>query len=90
MYGTELIQHLDAPRGDIAGDPIDKLVNHLDQLEDFSKKLGAQSGLYLSDKDGRLYGLLTRAELEPICKRIQEKIDKKIEQCKAEIRKKID
>ena len=90
MYESELITHLDAPRGDISGDPLNQLVRHLKDLEDLSEKLNAQSELYLSDKEGRLFGMLTKSELEPVCKRIQIKIDRKIKECKTEIRKKID
>ena len=90
MYQSELITHLDSPRGDISGDPLDRLVMHLKELERFSEKLGAGSGLFLADQDGVLFGELNRSELTPIIKRIQGKIEKKIKEAKEEIRKKID
>ena len=89
MYGTELAQRLEAPRGDVAGDPLEKLVRHLAELERYSKKLETQSGLYLADKDGVLFGELTKSELAPVIKRMGAKIEKKIKECRDEIRKNV-
>ena len=85
----ELITHLTAPRGDIAGDPLEDLVRHLKDLEDFSERLGASSGLFLSDDSGRLYGALTESELKPVIKRISGRINEKIQECKNEISKQV-
>jgi hypothetical protein len=87
MYGAELAERLEAPRGDVAGDDLEKLIRHLKELEKFSKKLETQGGLYLADKDGVLFGELTKSELKPIVKRIQEKITRKLKECRQEIAK---
>ena len=81
----EFVKHIDAPRGDVVGKELGDLVKHLAELQRFLEKLDKRSGLYLSNQDGLLLGELTKSELDPIVKRIREKIETKIKECKLEI-----
>ena len=82
-----MIIDVDNIRRDPRGDELEQLAYQLKGLKAMRDALDAQDGLYLSTRDGAVFGQLTKAESKEPARRLREKISLKIEQAQKEIRK---
>lgn len=76
---------LDKP---VKGLDLDDLVYRLKQVKAALESLDSQQDLCLASQKGDTYGFLTPGEVEPIRKRIRERIQKKVVEINEEIRRK--
>ena len=84
------IIELDNLKRNPTGDALEDLVNQVKGLRAMRDALDRQDGLYLSTKDGQVFGQLLKDEARETRKRIREKIESQIEKTMKEIRKHVD